>query len=251
MNWKNCYKKFLIFIFLFTFQINSQDCIICLSELNLVSTKLPCTHIYCTTCLDSWVQTHLHSTCPTCRFYIGNQGAYELYKQFLISLQNKELSVIIDQADRLYIQKATYLHHIKSNIKLGILENNDVNRQLVEGLESSAKKWGHYLTRNIRTLIRHKYDAFLVKKRNTPILPYSIKNIALKRLNFLKETYFNLYNSRYIKNNRQTKMLICTLLQHCIQYITNKQVLRDCIDYFKENKLHLNIITKQYLGIYS
>tara|TARA_Y100000389_G_C17401748_1_gene485704 strand:- start:611 stop:1264 length:654 start_codon:yes stop_codon:yes gene_type:complete len=50
----------------------NSDCVICLEPLEDGSTKtLECGHIYCTVCIDEWIQVNKHKPqweCPLCRF---------------------------------------------------------------------------------------------------------------------------------------------------------------------------------------
>lgn len=231
MNWKN-YYKIPVFIFIFFFQISAQDCDICLNDLDqATSITLPCRHSFCQNCLDSWIISYYNSTCPYCRFNIGNKDDYNLYKKFLNSIKNKNVCESINYANNLYEQ----------HVIMSWLENLHLSVSELEERKKDTESWKIYLKANIKLFFNTKYQSlgsiFINKK------------LAIKRLKLLKEIYLELKETHFMKCN-DIRSLIGSLLKKCINQLYNKQILVDSIDFFKSNKAYSNIIIRQYLEVY-
>lgn len=48
--------------------MNTNNCSICLNEIDIQITTLPCNHIYHTECIEAWVE--INNTCPYCRYQL-------------------------------------------------------------------------------------------------------------------------------------------------------------------------------------
>lgn len=65
-------------------------CIICREEMTTASKKLPCNHIFHTSCLRSWFQRQ--QTCPTCRLNVSVTVHTYIIALYSISLQQHAIT---------------------------------------------------------------------------------------------------------------------------------------------------------------
>lgn len=232
MNLKSYYKNILILVFIFVFKISGQNCTICLNEINQESSiELPCIHSFCINCLDTWITTHYKKTCPNCRFNIGSSINYNLYKEFVKSIKHKDLFDCIKLSKKLYIENVS------------MPWNNDliIPAEHLAEIKKDTQNWDNYLNTKLKLIIRHKYWKLSNQFKN--------QKLYAARLDLIKKIYFDLNETNFIKA-KNIRILIGNLLRECCSQLFNKQMLLDAINFFKEDKAYLKIITKKYLSIY-